>query len=142
VLILVAFVLVLGGLAAGTAFYVYDRATAIDRSTPQVVGVQFLDAALKLKDPKRVGLFICSSWTADQAMTAAAFPPAAGDITANWNDFVTTIDGRDATIIADVQFVGLSGETRIRLSQVWTLHLEQEDGWRVCSLDRSNSLEP
>jgi hypothetical protein len=141
VLILVAFVLVLGGLAAGTAFYFYDKATAIDRSTPQISTDQFLNATLIQKDPNRVNLFICKGWSPAAALAATA-PPTTAQVSVNWGAFKTTINGTSAVVVLDMQFAASSGGTYHRQSETWTLNLAQEDGWRVCGLSRGASLEP
>jgi hypothetical protein len=143
VLILVAFVLVLGGLGAGTAFYFYDKATAVDRSTPQVTTVQFLNATLVQKDLARTSLFICSSWTAEEAMAEAAAPTDPRIVT-SFGDFVASINGSDATVAARVVFrAKVNGGPIQQEVQMWQLSLKNEDGWRVCGLTKQDeSLEP
>ena len=73
-LIVASFVAALGVAAGGTLLYVYDQATAIDRSTPQVVVEQFLDATLILNNSDRVSLFVCKQWSAEAALLAVAPP--------------------------------------------------------------------
>ena len=67
VAIVVAFLLLLGGTIGVVA---YDKATAIDRSTPTVVIRQFMEAAALDHDSTRVGLFVCQGWSAADAMSA------------------------------------------------------------------------
>src|SRR5262245_53614946 len=84
VLIVGAFLVVLGAATGGVlAFLAYDKSTAIDRSSPQVVTSQFLDAALKLQDVERLALFVCGSWSAGEAM-AAAVPPTQTPVSVSW----------------------------------------------------------
>jgi hypothetical protein len=139
VLVAAAFLAALAALAGGTVLFLYDRATAIDRSSPEGVAVQFLDAAIVAKDPNRVALFVCDGWPAEQAM-AAAIPPAQGNVSSTWNDLVARVDGDRATATVTVQFV--SSSPRVRYSEDWTLTLARENGWRVCDLTRGPSLEP
>ncbi len=87
-LIVVAFAVVLGAVGAGTLFYLYDRATAIDRSTPELVAGQFLRAALVERDSSRVSLFVCSQWTAAEA-TNDVSAPTNPKISVSWGDYVT-----------------------------------------------------
>jgi hypothetical protein len=143
VLIVVAFVLVMGGLAAGTAFYFYDKATAIDRSTPQITTEQFLNATLVQKDLARTSLFICGSWTAEEAMAEAA-APTDPRIEASWGDFVASINGSDAMVTTRVVFrAKVNGGPIQQEVQMWQLSLKNEDGWRVCGLTKQDeSLEP
>jgi hypothetical protein len=141
VLILVAFALVLGGLAAGTAFYFYDKATATDRSTPEVATQQFLNATLIQKDPNRAGLFVCDTWTGSQALAAVA--PPSGEVTTTWGDPVVSQTGGSATVTIGVQFsYSVGGGADVRDIQSWTLRLEKQDGWRVCGLTKNGSLNP
>jgi hypothetical protein len=140
-LIVSAFVVLLGVAAAGTLLYFYDKATAIDRSTPQVVTQQFLTAALIDKDPKRVELFICDSWSTEGALAATA-PPTTAEVSINWGDFRTTVNGDSAVIVLNMQYAASSGGTYHRLSETWTLNLAHQDGWRVCGMTKQASTPP
>ena len=140
-LIVIAFALVLGAAAAGTLFYFYDKATAIDRSTPEVATQQFLNATLVEKDPAKAGLYVCDSWSGSLAI-AVANPPA-GDVTTTWGDPLVTTSGASATVTVSVQFsISAGGGAAVRDIQSWTLDLEDQDGWRVCSLTKNGSLNP
>ncbi len=137
--VVLGFVLALGTVAAGTAFYFYDRATAIDRSNPQVVAEQFLDSAMVLKDSNRLALFLCDSWSAAQA-TAAVAPPSDASVTVMWGDPSVQVTGSRATVTLRVQFSVAVVGGAIRDVQSWTLGLENSDGWRVCSLTKHGSI--
>ena len=138
-LLIVAGFVALLGLVAGTAFiYFYDRATAIDRSTPESVVIQFLDASLRQKDPTRVSLFLCDQWPVDTAMAAAAGPDDAGVIP-SWGAINVAISGSDATVTARVRFTYSDSRRQV---QTWTFSLRDQKGWRVCGLARAESLEP
>jgi hypothetical protein len=132
-----AFVLVLGAVAGGAFYYFYDRATAIDRSTPQVVVDQFLDATLVLKDPDRTSLLICDRWSAAQAMTSVG-APSDPRVSVTWGDPIATVTGASATVSVNVFFRATAGED----IETWTLILENQDGWRVCDLTKESSLDP
>jgi hypothetical protein len=136
-----AFVVVLGLVTGGVlAFLAYDKSTKIDRSTPQVVTVQFLQAALVERSAERVGLFVCDTWSISDAM-ARASSPTTQPSSASWNDLVASVHGATATTVVDVQFVVSSGGSLVRLSQRWTMELADQNGWRVCSLSVA-SLNP
>ena len=133
-LVVVAFVLALGAVAAGTVFFFYDRATAIDRSNPEVVASQFLRAALIQRDPSRVALFVCERWSAEEALAAVA-PPTDASVSSSWGDYVTTVTGSTAELSVKVEFV-LGGGVAASSVRTWHLDLEDQDGWRVCALTK------
>jgi hypothetical protein len=132
------FVVVVGG---GTAFVIYDRATAIDRSSPEVTTDQFLDSVLVLRDPARISLFVCSSWSAQDAL-AQAKPPDDSRVAISWGDLSVQENGARATVRAKVQFSAPAGSGFFRDAQIWRLELADEDGWRVCSLAKEGSVNP
>jgi hypothetical protein len=133
-LVVIGFLAVLG-LVAVTLTYFYDRTTAIDRSTPQVVTEQFLDATLILDDPDRVSLFVCSEWSALDAMQAVA-RPADPRVAVDWGSFSTTIAGDIATVVVQVESSVDAGPISGNSIRTWTLELRNEDGWRVCHLTK------
>jgi hypothetical protein len=126
-------VLLAGG---GVAFVVYDQATAIDRSTPDVVVVQFLQAALVEKDPNRVSLFVCDQW-APQAAIAAAGAPSNPKIVSSWGDLRSSTTGDNATVQAKLTFSLATNGGFQQDVQSWTFELRNQSGWRVCSLSKS-----
>jgi len=141
-LVVAGFLVTLGAVAAGTLFYFYDQATAIDRSTPEVVVSQFLRAALVEKDPRRLSLFTCQQWSTEGAMAAAA-PPADERIAASWGgDLAAEMSGGSATVDVRVQFADEDGALAVVSKRVWTFELENQDGWRVCSLTKGPLLDP
>jgi len=140
-LIVAGFVAALGVAAGGTLFYVYDKATAIDRSTPQVVVEQFLDAALMLRDSDRIALFTCRQWSALEAAQKVG-APANPKIAPSWGDFSTRVEGVRASVDVRVYFsISVDGDFQQDI-QSWTLRLEDQDGWRVCDLIKNGSVRP
>jgi hypothetical protein len=131
-------VLVVGG---GAAFVIYDRATAIDRSTPEVVAGQFLRATLVDRDPARVSLFVCRQWSAQDAIREAD-PPADPKVFTMWGDYASRVSGNIADVDVNVQFSFAVGGNAGRDIQLWVLHLEKQDGWRVCDITKKGSLNP
>lgn len=138
VAIAVAAALVVGG---GAAFVIYDEATKIDRGTPEVVVQQFLHAGLVDRDAARVSLFVCRQWSADEAMKKIA-PPADERIFISWGDYVSTRTGDKATVDVKVQFDLGVGSVSASSVRSWRLQLENQAGWRVCDLTKSESLNP
>lgn len=127
---------VIGGIGA---VIVYDRATAIDRSTPALAARHFLHAALDEQDSSQVGLHICGSWSAADAL-AAIQVASTPEVDVNWA--VTAVNlgepGRaEVAVRVSVASAGVSAE----LTEVWVLEAVDDDGWRICSI-RRESLEP
>jgi hypothetical protein len=130
--IVLGFVMVLAG-AVGVV--VYDRATAIDRSTPVVSGDAFLHAALVEGTVARVGLFTCQRWSAQDALAAvtALTDPEAKS---SWDTFdVLSQSGGSAVLRARVRFQ-YPGEVAPSGEAFWRLDLVDENGWRVCAVAR------
>jgi hypothetical protein len=113
----------------------YDRATAIDRSTPAAVARQFMQAAVGDNDPVRVGLFICGDWSAEQALaeTVGEIDPAAKP---SWT-VGTTQPGADGNAIVQIRLRLLyPGDLAPSGEEGWVLSMRDERGWRVCAVDR------
>ena len=134
------FALAMGTVAAATLFFFYDRATAIDRSNPEVTASQFLRASLIERDPSRVALFVCEQWSAEGAMAAVA-PPTDASVSVSWGDYMTTTTGSTATLSVRVEFVLGSGVAATSV-RTWQLQLEEQDGWRVCGLTKEPPSKP
>lgn len=137
VIALVAFIMV-GGVIGYVA---YDRATAIDRSTPAVVVDQFLRAVYDDADPSRIDLFVCRSWSGNAALSE--LPKKGSDkVLVSWGDLTVEERGNEATAALDVRFsLPVNGGTA-RDIQSWRLHLVREAGWRVCRYAEIDSLNP
>jgi hypothetical protein len=132
VAIVAGFLLVVGG---GTAVFLYDRATAIDRSTPEVVVRQFLRAGMVERDSARLSLFVCSQWSAEAATTAIAAPTGNG-VTVSSGDYTSNVNGSKATVTAKVHIFRGTGAVTADTVRTWKFQLEDQDGWRVCGLTK------
>lgn len=138
VLLLVALVLVgvliVGG---GLAFYAYDRATAIDRSTPRVAVDQFLQAALIDADVNRVGLFVCRAWPASKALQESHIP-LSPTMRVSWSSAqVRQISATQAEVTMRIRLFVVSEGTSPEQVNMWRFITVNENGWRVCSLDKT-----
>jgi hypothetical protein len=137
VVIAVAFLAVLGGTIGVVA---YDKATAIDRSTPDVVVDQFLQAALVDRDAVRVGLFVCGRWPVADAMNATRLD-ARTELHVNWG--ITSLTRTGDQAVADVRVrlsVPAGNDALFRDVHSWRLTLVNEGGWRVCSVEIGPSI--
>lgn len=129
--------LCLGG--AGIFFILYDDATEIERTAPDVVVDNFLGAYLVKKDDNEAALYRCDS----------------GDFAA-LHDFRTDTEKREAEHAVgisvtwsslDVQLTGGSGVVATDLTRTitrqtgrdrssWKFTVVDHDGWRVCGATR------
>jgi hypothetical protein len=142
VLIVAIVVVVVVAIAGVIGLVIYDRATAIDRSTPTVVTEEFLGAAIIDRDPNRVELFICSIWSADDAINKVAIGTGDG-VFVTWDDIVSvTQDENVAVVSVTVKSTYQQGGTAQRNNELWQVKLENHDGWRVCDVSRGGSLNP
>jgi hypothetical protein len=137
VAIVVAFLVLLGGTIGVVA---YDKATAIDRSTPDVVADQFMQAATVDRDAVRVGLFVCASWAVADAMNATRLD-ARPDLHVNWGITKLTQNGNRAEADVRVRLsIPAGNDALFRDVHNWHLTLVKEDGWRVCGVDIGPSI--
>jgi hypothetical protein len=131
VAIVVAFLVLLGGTIGVVA---YDKATAIDRSTPEVTVQQFLTAVFVDNDPTRVQLFVCPGFDPSDAIAQAARLTDSQAKT-SW-DTVIASDQSDQTAEVDVRMrYRYPGELAPSASARWQFHTRNQDGWRVCSFE-------
>jgi hypothetical protein len=116
---------------------VYDKATAIDRSTPTVAVRNYLQTALVDRDAARLALFVCSRWSTTEAMAALGERPDPS-VRVNWG--VTSVQeaGDRAEATVEITFSAAGN----RDVQTWHFAVVREDGWRVCDVKRSDSLNP
>jgi hypothetical protein len=142
VLIVALVVVVAVAIAGAIGLVIYNRATAIDRSTPTVVTEEFLGAAIVDRDPNRVELFICPTWSADDAVDKATAGTGDG-VVVTWDDITSVSqDGQTALVTVTVKFTYQQGGTAQRNNESWQIELENQGGWRVCDLSRGASLDP
>jgi hypothetical protein len=133
VIALVAFIVV-GGVIG---FVAYDRATAIDRSTPTVTVQQFLTAVFVQREPDVVRLFVCNALPPDEAMTTMR-SLVGPDARASWDTVVLVDESKDSSHV-DVRLrlsypgdIGPSGETAVRF------RLVRQQDWRVCEIQTAS----
>jgi hypothetical protein len=126
----------------GIAFTVYDKATRIDRSDPDVVLEQYITSVFDRRDQERAKLFTCGS---DSDL---------GDI----NRFLDTVTGLEKkySIAVTVQVISSRDSIRDDRATVdaklamdvpeesgvtsravydWRFPMENRGGWRICGAD-------
>lgn len=140
-MIVAGFVVTLGVVVGGALYFLYERSVGIDRSTPEIVTDQFLGAVLRDKDVARTSLFVCSEWSPEAALAEASVTTNP-QTSVSWEDMIATVSGEMATVSVRVILrIPVEGGAH-RRSEVWTVRLSNEDGWRVCGLSKESSLDP
>jgi hypothetical protein len=140
-LIVMGFFVTLAVVVGGALYFLSDRAIGIDRSTPQVATRDFLHAALVLQDPGQVSLFVCSDWSTAEAVELVS-PPTDPAVNVSWAATRVTVVGDRATALVRMRFTVRDASGLQEDVEMWQLDLVNEDGWRVCGLDKEPSLDP
>jgi hypothetical protein len=128
----VVFLVLLGGTIGVVA---YDKATAIDRSTPAVSVEQLLTAIFVDNDESRVQLFLCPGLVASDAM-AQAKSLAGKEATPSWENLIVSQQSDKAATLNARITLRYPGEPEPSGEQHWEFKLDRQDGWRVCSFKR------
>ncbi|MFI7213693.1 hypothetical protein ACIBP4_21205 [Micromonospora maritima] len=144
VLMVVAGVLALlcaGGAVVG--FVLYDRATAPDRSAPDVVVDNYLRALLVDRNDTRAQEFTCGGRTDLDGLPALRDDLVAREkrfnarISVSWGPLSSQQSGEEAVVevelIISASVDGITQSDR----QGWRFETRREDGWGVCSAQRA-----
>ncbi|NJP34081.1 hypothetical protein [Micromonospora thermarum] len=133
--------LLLGGLAAG--YVLYDRATAPDRSAPDVVVSGYLHAFLVDRNDARAAGFTCREGASLADLKAlrgdlvSREERFATDISVSWGSLMVQREGDEA--IVEVELIisayvdGIAQTDR----QPWRFTTRLTDDWRVCAGSRA-----
>lgn len=131
-LILVGAAVLVGGVGA---VVLYERATAIDRSTPAAVARQFLQAAIGDRDDARVALFICRDWTTEHAI-AETLDRLDPEAKATWVIGETVLTRAGEAVVNVRVRLQYPGEVAPSGEETWELILREESGWRACGIEK------
>ncbi|MFF5234300.1 hypothetical protein [Dactylosporangium sp. NPDC000521] len=121
-----------------TAYILYDKATAPDRSTPEGVLEQYLNAKFNTRDNIRAGVFQCSS--ADLNDVDAALDEVkqlearfSTNITVRPATFTVSATEKQATVdsVLHVVIPEASGQQSVS-EQAWKFELRKDSSWRLC----------
>ncbi|MGN9893203.1 Rv0361 family membrane protein [Micromonospora sp. L31] len=144
VLTVVAGVLALLCVSGAVIGYVlYDRATAPDRSTPDVVVAGYIQAFLADRDDTRASELACQEGADINDLRLLRDDLVARErrfgtkISTSWEDFKIQQQGDRASVevvlILSAFMDGISQSDR----QGWRFETQRKDGWRVCTAKRS-----
>ena len=127
-------------------YILYDRATKVDRSTPAVVVLQYVNAIFDERDLAKAESFECDS--SNGQLHLRALLNELEDLERKFNvrvtvsvaDFKTDIRGSNAAVNADLLIdVPEEDGDPSRARQSWNFELEDMDGWRVCQAVKQDS---
>lgn len=127
--------LCLGGVSI--AFLLYDDATKIDRSAPDVVVDNYLRAFLVNRDDAEAGLFRCKSPAGLAELDILRTEMMARErqfsmnVHVSWSSLETALAGQQATVSTDLRRSVSDGTES--LANRWQFGVVDEGGWRVCS---------
>jgi hypothetical protein len=136
---------IFGLMGAVAAYVVYDKATAPDRSAPDVVVSNYLRAYLVDRDETQTNLYVCDGGSRDLGSIEAL----RADLLDRERRFQTPLVVKWGRL--DVQEEGDSAEVRVRLIitavvrnqtqqevQNWRFVTRSEADWRVCGASRAD----
>lgn len=143
-LIVTGVVLAVGMASGGVAFFLYDRATRLDRGNPGVVLYQYVQAEVNDGDPNRAALFACGGSPSFPEIenlvsdTRARADRAHVKITVGLADVTTRVAGNRALVAAKLTRSGQVGDVYQVDYQQWEFTMENRSGWRVCGAHRTS----
>ncbi|GGM33801.1 hypothetical protein GCM10007977_039110 [Dactylosporangium sucinum] len=124
------------------AYVIYDQATTPDRSTPEGVLEQYIEAKFNMRNESRAKLFECPS--ADLAAVEQTLKDAK-DLEARFStsvsitpaSFDVSVHGDDANVQAVLNFIVPETSGRKTTSrQNWDFRLRHGGSWLICSATR------
>lgn len=123
----------LSAAGVGTSFVFLSQQDSTDRSTPTVVVIQFLQAALRDQDDHQVERLTCAQWTPDRTefLRGRAGPGA----TYQWSAIVEQSRTRQQAQVTAELAVKYPGQALPSSMQRWRFGLVNDDGWRVCTAE-------
>jgi hypothetical protein len=134
---------VLGGLVAlfimgtGTLLFLYDRATAPDRSAPDVLVDNYLRAYLVDRNDVLARQFVCDSarlteleaFRADLQEREKRFQVS---LKVSWGPLDVQARGESATVTVDLITTAVINNMFYNGQQSWRFETRKDGGWRVC----------
>lgn len=137
----------IGGVGAGiVGLRAYDEATRIDRSHPDVVIGEFVDAYLHKRDDAAASLYTCG-----RRADLHEFSKLRDRIKSEEVEKGTTIQvvlGRSQTsqggshVATELQLRVGNGSLVVNRLQYWDFVMVEEDGWRVCGAEQLPDPSP
>jgi hypothetical protein len=143
VLLVVLGIAVLGAIGtAGAAFVAYDKATELDRSYPEVVVRDYVDALFIRQDDVRAHLYTCKDSGELTEIVRFRDELAKGESEGQPSQVIIgprILDEARATVRTELQIRMTSNGVTQKELQVWVFSMVEQDGWRVCGAVRAPS---
>ncbi|MFG2055370.1 hypothetical protein ACGFI9_15225 [Micromonospora sp. NPDC048930] len=127
------------GSGAVVGFVLYDRATAPDRSAPDVAVDNYLRAFLVDRDDTKAKEFACDGQAGLDGLRALRDDLSAREkkfdatISVSWGALKAQRTGDNAVVEVDLIISALVDGTSQSDRQSWRFETRRVDGWRVCS---------
>jgi hypothetical protein len=132
--------LLLGGI--GIAYVVYDRATAPDRSAPDVVVDNFLRAYFVERDESKALLFACSDTSQLREISAFREDLESRErrfntsFTVTWGSLTPVERADSVDVLVDLRLFTVVDGFEQSDVQSWRFETRDQEGWRVCGAGR------
>ncbi|MFF4881033.1 hypothetical protein [Micromonospora sp. NPDC000668] len=120
-----------------TGYVLYDRASAPDRSSPDVVVVNYLQSALVSRDPNRAKLFTCDGTVPALEEFGAQIAQREQELSASFSINIENVavskDGPAyASVVAVIRRSATIDGVQQSVTDTWQFDVEDREGWRVC----------
>ncbi|WP_439117082.1 hypothetical protein [Micromonospora lupini] len=124
--------------AVATGYVLYNRAAAPDRSAPDVVVVNYLQAALVSRDTQRAKLFTCDGAVPAVDEFGAQMTERQQQLNVSFSIniegvAVSKISPSEASVIAVIRRSASIDGVQQSLADTWRFDVRDRDGWRVCT---------
>jgi hypothetical protein len=128
---------------AGAGYVLYDRATKIDRSSPELVVEKYVNALFDDRDNARAQLLECSGSSGRQQLRQFLEQVKNREkefsihIEVNTANYEISTNGSASSVSVDLRIDVPEADGRpSRSTQRWQFDLRRTDGWRVCASRR------
>ncbi|MEV0426995.1 hypothetical protein [Micromonospora sp. NPDC050495] len=127
------------GTGAVAGFILYDRATAPDRSSPEVVVANYIQAFLDDRNDPKAEEYTCQSGTDLSELSLLREDLVAREkrfqttISVSWEGMTVQQQGDRATVRVDLIISVFRNEISQSDRQSWRFETKRSDGWGVCS---------
>jgi hypothetical protein len=113
------------------SLYLFTRADAPPRLTPEETVREFLSAVFLSGDVQRVAAVTCASWAAADAITRTTREIQDG-AHVSWDNVIIVTSSADRASATARLGLRLRDDTQPSLHQQWRFNLVNENGWRMC----------
>jgi hypothetical protein len=113
------------------SLYLFTRADAPPRLTPEETVREFLSAVFLSGDRQRVAAVVCASWDPADAITRTTREIQEG-AHVSWDNVIIITSSADRASATARLGLRLRDDTQPSLHRQWRFNLVDQNGWRVC----------